>query len=73
MGRPHRASPSRMTDHLGVLGVGAVREVEARDVHAGLHETIELVGRAGGGTDRADDLRSTHTAYLNIELKNCPV
>ena len=45
-----------MRDEIGLLGVGAVREVEAGDVEAGANELAEDVGSAAGGTEGGDDL-----------------
>src|SRR5215510_16498686 len=47
-------------DDLGVLVVGAVREVEPRHVEPGRHEAVELLGAAARRTDRADDLGPSH-------------
>ena len=52
--------PADSPDHLGVLGVGAVREIEPGDVHARGHEAIERLHAGGRGPDRADDLRMAH-------------
>ncbi len=43
-------------DELGLLGVGAVGEVEAGDVEAGADQLAEDVGGAAGGAERGDDL-----------------
>ena len=43
-------------DELGLLGVGAVGEVEAGDVEAGADELAEELGRAAGGAEGGDDL-----------------
>ena len=47
-------------DDRRVLAVGPVREVQARDVHPGLGEAREGLGRPGGRADRADDLGPRH-------------
>jgi hypothetical protein len=47
----------------GVLLARAVREVQARAVHAGLGERLQHLGRRGGGADRRDDLRAAERAY----------
>src|SRR5690606_30217831 len=46
-------------DHLVLLG-GAVRAVDPSDVHTGVDEFLDLLGRRRGRADRADGLRSTH-------------
>jgi hypothetical protein len=60
----HRDRPAgaarRLAHALGGLGVlvgRAVREVQARDVHAGGHHPHERLRLARGRTDRRDDLR----------------
>ena len=45
---------------LGVLLGAAVREVQPRDVHAGVDHADEHLGVARGGADRGDDLRAAH-------------
>ena len=45
---------------LGVLLGAAVREVQARDVHAGLDHPDEHLRVARGGADRGHDLRAAH-------------
>ena len=61
MGRPQSASPlADQPDHLAVLGLRAVGEVQPRDVHARRDEPVEHGARAGGGADGADDLGSPH-------------
>lgn len=49
-----------------VLGVGAVAEVEAGDVHSGLDQCLDLVVRVGGGPKSADDLCSAHMSSLGL-------
>ena len=43
-------------DQLGLLRMGAVREVEAGDVESGADELAEDFGSAGGGPEGGDDL-----------------
>jgi hypothetical protein len=50
-------------DEVGLLRVGAVREVEAGDVEAGLNELAEDFRRAGGGAEGGDDLGATSTFH----------
>ena len=74
-----RSAPARLTladppHDVGVLVMGAVREIEPRHVEAGRHQAIELVAAATRGTDRADDLGPPHRQEPVISgLKNCPV
>ena len=52
----------RLADPLVVLlviGVLAMREVEAGDVHSVLHQAEDLVLASDGGAQRAHDLRSS--------------
>ena len=46
-------------DLLLVLGA-TVGAVDARDVHAGVHERLHLLGRVGSGSEGTYDLGSTH-------------
>ena len=43
-------------DPLGLFLLRAVRKIQAKDVHAGLHELEKLLGRAAGRSDGCDDL-----------------
>jgi hypothetical protein len=43
-----------------VLGVGAVREVEARDVHSGVDQRLQAFDRITRRPQRADELRTTN-------------
>jgi len=54
-------------DALPMLFVGAVREVEASDVHSRVDELRELLLGVAGRTDGADDLRSpeAHPEMMN--------
>ncbi len=45
---------------LRVIGLGAVREVEAEYVHSGGDQCIQHRGCLGGGTDGRDDLGVSH-------------
>ena len=45
---------------LEVLGMRAVREVEARDVHAGVDQRLERLHRIDRWTERADELRTSY-------------
>ena len=49
-------------EHLGVIFVGAVGEVEARHAHAGFDELADTFRSRGGGAEGADDLRAGHLA-----------
>ena len=49
---------------LGVLVVGAVAEVQPRDVHAGLDQPGEDLGVPRGGADRRDDLRAAFHGHV---------
>src|SRR5437879_4473860 len=62
-------------DDLGVLGVGAVREVHASDVHAGGDESVELGAALAGGAEGADDLGPPHAGYprSSSARRNWPV
>ena len=67
-----RLGPADSPDHLGVLGVGAVREIEPGDVHARRHEAIEHLHAGGGRPDRADDLRMTHCPVFSSPQRGEP-
>ena len=43
-------------DPLGLLLLCAVREIQTKDVHPGLHEIEKSLGRAAGRSDGCDDL-----------------
>ena len=45
---------------LAVLLVGAVREIEARHVHAGVDQRLERLDGVARGTERADELRASY-------------
>ncbi len=49
-----------------VFGVGAVAEVEAGHVHAGLGKGLDLVVRGGGGSQGADDSGSAHGSSVGL-------
>lgn len=49
-----------------VVGVAAVAEVEAGDVHSGLDQCFDLVVRVGGGPQSTDDFCSAHGSRLNL-------
>ena len=51
-------------DEFSLLGVGAVREVEAGDIEASANEGAEEIGRAAGGTECGDYLGATATVEL---------
>jgi len=75
---PARLRLADALDDLGVLGVRAVREVQARDVHAGGGEAVEL-------RDRRGRRPIVHTIFVrriarypvrapaSAALRNCPV
>ena len=72
-----RAAPTLLSEpdlanHLGVLAVGAVREVHARHVHTGGNEAIEERGATAGGPDGADDLGAAHAANPLSEAAPLP-
>ena len=67
-----RLGPADSPDHLGVLGVGAVREIEPGDVHARGHEAIERLHAGGRGPDRADDLRMAHCPVFSSPQRGEP-
>src|SRR6185369_11774872 len=74
----HRPAPALLAlpqaaHHLGVLGVRAVREVQARDVHAGGDEAVEGLHRRRRRPDGADDLRPTRAHAFNTAFRNWPV
>ena len=63
-----RSAPASLTladqpDDLGVLGVGAVGEVHAGDVHARGDEAVELGSAAAGRPEGANDLGPPHARY----------
>ena len=47
-------------EHVGVVLVAAMREVEARDVHAELEELVDCLGTLARGAERGDDLGAAH-------------
>src|SRR5881296_1600719 len=62
-------------DDLGVLGVGAVGEVHAGDVHARGDQAVELGAALAGGTEGTDDPGPPHAAYprSSSPRRNWPV
>ncbi len=56
------ARPAHHRHELLVLASSAVREVEAKDVHAHGDQPRDDLGIAGGGPERGDDLRASHQA-----------
>ena len=42
-------------DALGVIGVGTMREIQARDVHAGVQQTLNDARGAAGRANSADN------------------
>ena len=47
------------SDALGVVGVRTVREIQARDVHAGVQQTLDDARRTASGSDGANDFGVT--------------
>jgi hypothetical protein len=67
-----RLGPADSPDHLGVLGVSAVREIEPGNVHARCHEAIEHLHAGGGRPDRTDDLRMAHCPVFSSPQRGEP-
>ena len=53
-------------DDLGMALVGAVREVETKDVDSGLDQVLECLDGIAGRPDRGNDLRVSHAKELTI-------
>jgi hypothetical protein len=47
------------SDALGVVGMGTVREIQPRNVHAGVQQTLDDARRTASGSDGANDFRVT--------------
>src|SRR6185369_17724242 len=64
---PARLALADAVHDLRVLLVRAVGKIQARDVEAGRHQAIQLLGAAARGADRADDLGAPHRSGAREE------
>ena len=58
---------AEVSDDFGVLLMGAMGEIEARDVHSRFHEEAQVLRAARGRPDSADNFGSAHqSGGLNV-------
>ena len=61
--------PNSRDDSLMLLGF-SVRPVDARNIHSGINERLELLGGIGGRSNGADNFSSTHSIDSSAQTSN---